>query len=248
MSDQPELTYNGIAIDLDEDRLVNLTAMWRAAGSNASQRPAQFARKSGREFIDSLAKNLNVPKRHIWNSSKGKHLGGVWAHWRIAVAYAEYLSPEFHHYVVGAFKEWAAEKANPDLKLDRAVEGYRRQGREEDWIKARLTGKAQRKVFTDTLRDHKVEGTGYGACTNALYGPTLGRNAKQLREEKKLVAKSESTRNSLSTLELITVLFAETCATKMIEKRDAQGNRECVGCCREAGSAAFEAINKLGIA
>lgn len=247
LSDQPELNYNGVEIELNESRLVNLTAMWRAAGGTDGQRPAQFARRAGKEFIDDLARNLNVAKCHIWNSSHGKHLGSVWAHWQIAVAYAKYLSPEFHRYVNEAFREWSQEKADPGLKLDRAIEGYRKQGKSEKWIKARLAGKIHRKEFTDTLQDHGVEGAGYGQCTDALYVPMLGRSAKQIREEKKLAKKSAATRDNLTAAELGAILFAEICATEMIDRRDVYGNRECVGCCKEAGSAAFEAIDKLGL-
>jgi hypothetical protein len=43
-----------------------------------------------------LAESLNVGISHLWNSEPGRHNGATWAHWQIGLAYAKYLSPEFH--------------------------------------------------------------------------------------------------------------------------------------------------------
>jgi OsmC subfamily peroxiredoxin len=76
-------------------------------------------------FIDALARSLNLAKNEVWKSKRGKHLAGTWAHWQVALAYAKYLSHEFHHFVNEAFREWAEEQANPDLKVERAAQAYR---------------------------------------------------------------------------------------------------------------------------
>jgi len=39
--------------------------MWRAAGGDASKRPADWARKEGAPFIEFIAENLNMPMEHI---------------------------------------------------------------------------------------------------------------------------------------------------------------------------------------
>ena len=50
---------------------------------------------SGRQFIDFVAKSLNTEASRIYKTTRGKH-GGTYAHWKIALAYAQYLSHELH--------------------------------------------------------------------------------------------------------------------------------------------------------
>lgn len=88
------LEYNGAAIRIDDDKL-NLTDMWRAAGSPENREPYNWARKEGTAFIDAVAMNLNLPDSQVLTSTRGKN-GGTTAHWQIGLAYAKYLSPEFH--------------------------------------------------------------------------------------------------------------------------------------------------------
>jgi KilA-N domain len=90
-----KLTYNGTDIR-DRDEILCLTDMWKAAGSHEEQRPAQWARHTeGRVFIEYVAASLNLTAEQVYNVSRGRH-GGTWAHWQISLAYAKYLSPEFH--------------------------------------------------------------------------------------------------------------------------------------------------------
>ncbi len=75
--------------------MLSLTDMWEAAGSDPSKRPADWARKEGAEFIAHMEAVLNMPVGHIIRAQRGRN-GGTWAHWQIGLAYAKYLSPEFH--------------------------------------------------------------------------------------------------------------------------------------------------------
>lgn len=88
------LIYNGTRIG-ERNEMLSLTDCWRASGESEHKRPAQWERKEGAPFIAFIAERLNVPVGHIWGSEQGRH-GGTWAHWQIAMAYAMYLSPEFH--------------------------------------------------------------------------------------------------------------------------------------------------------
>jgi hypothetical protein len=47
------------------------------------------------EFIEKLTKKLNVVQDHILTGERGRN-GGSYAHWQIFLAYAKYLSPDFH--------------------------------------------------------------------------------------------------------------------------------------------------------
>lgn len=88
------LDYNGSVIRIDDDKL-NLTDMWRAAGSPENREPYNWARKEGAAFIEAVSLNLNLPDSQVLTSTRGKN-GGTTAHWQIGLAYAKYLSPEFH--------------------------------------------------------------------------------------------------------------------------------------------------------
>jgi hypothetical protein len=94
---QPEtvqsLTYQGHPIAL-RGEMLNLTDMWRAAGSNPFKRPADWARKDGADFILHVGDILNMPQGHI-KTERGRG-GATLAHWQIGLAYAKCLSPEFH--------------------------------------------------------------------------------------------------------------------------------------------------------
>ncbi|ALJ98237.1 antirepressor KilA [Brucella phage BiPBO1] len=88
------LVYNGHGITVKAETL-SLTDMWKAAGEPEGKRPANWQRKEGAPFIEAVSLSLNVPVGHIIKTQRGKG-GATLAHWQIALAYAKYLSPEFH--------------------------------------------------------------------------------------------------------------------------------------------------------
>ncbi|RCL00946.1 MAG: hypothetical protein JSC189_001039 [Candidatus Tokpelaia sp. JSC189] len=58
----PALTYNGLLIHEKGEKLC-LTDMWRAAGSNETQRPNDWLNQEGtKTFVEYLAENLNASK------------------------------------------------------------------------------------------------------------------------------------------------------------------------------------------
>lgn len=90
------LTLNGQAIR-DRGEMLSLTDMWKAAGSDPSKRPVDWARKEGSSFIEYMKAVLEVPHGHFQTTKGGRGVGGsTFAHWQIAIAYAKYLSNEFH--------------------------------------------------------------------------------------------------------------------------------------------------------
>ena len=88
------LTFNGVAIR-DAGEMLSLTDMWKAAGSEEAKRPANWARKKGSPFIETVALAGNMPEGHILRATRGRD-GMTSANWQVALAYAKYLSPEFH--------------------------------------------------------------------------------------------------------------------------------------------------------
>jgi hypothetical protein len=92
---ESRLTYNGRPIR-ERGEMLSLTDMWRAAGGSDSQRPSKWLEIDGTDvFVNHISSLLNVPVGDIIQSERGRN-GGTWAHWQIGMAYAKYLSPEFH--------------------------------------------------------------------------------------------------------------------------------------------------------
>jgi hypothetical protein len=108
------VVYEGFEINIKDKELVNLTRAWKAIGSPDNKDPRQWKRKGGREFIETLSKKLNVPSEHIYTTVRGKR-GGTYAHWQIFLAYAKYLSPDFHIWANQVVKERFEEIVDPDL-------------------------------------------------------------------------------------------------------------------------------------
>jgi len=128
--------------------------------------------------------------------------------------------------------------ASPELAgdiIDRATpEDLRR-------IEKRLQGKKIRVAFTHVLQDHGVqEGGQFGACTNAIYRPLLGADAKTLRDQRGLV-KKDNVRDSMTDVELAAVMLAESLATQEIESNNRQGFYQC----RDATSNAASRVKRV---
>lgn len=87
------LVYNGEVIR-DRNEMLSLTDMWKAAGADPSKRPVEWLRSKGaRSFIEVLSEM--VGKSHLFDIGTGRN-ARTFAHWQIALAYAKYLSPDFH--------------------------------------------------------------------------------------------------------------------------------------------------------
>lgn len=91
------LIYNGTQIR-DRGEFLNLTDMWKAAGSPPGRAPSDWlALESAKEFVGYVSATLpdNAGNPGIIEAVRGRN-GGTMAHWQIGMAYAKYLSPEFH--------------------------------------------------------------------------------------------------------------------------------------------------------
>ena len=77
--------------------MLSLADMWRAAKSDPSKQPAIWRRSvAAAEFVDYVSVTLSIYQGDIFRTDVGGTNPGTWAHWHIAMAYAKYLSPEFH--------------------------------------------------------------------------------------------------------------------------------------------------------
>ena len=121
------LSYQGRPIRL-RGTMLNLTDMWRAAGRPENRRPidwlvleetARFRAHAQTHWTEPdgpVSQNIiqddiiRLDPDGFVATVRGRH-GGTWAHWQLALAYARYLSPEFHLWcntVVRAAMEWPA--------------------------------------------------------------------------------------------------------------------------------------------
>lgn len=90
------LLYQGKIIH-ERDEMLSLTDMWRAAGGNDSKRPADWLNQSAtKEFVSYMESTASDNGSELIQALNENGTWNTWAHWQIAMAYAKYLSPEFH--------------------------------------------------------------------------------------------------------------------------------------------------------
>ncbi|MFG1283406.1 KilA-N domain-containing protein [Xanthobacter autotrophicus] len=117
----PALVFNGVEIHARNEMLC-LTDMWKAQGSDPARQAANWlASAEARNFIEAL-NDLNPGNSGVM-AKKGKN-GGTYAHWQIGLAYAKYLSPEFHMWCNTVVRERMEGKPQHNvLVLDEAAKG-----------------------------------------------------------------------------------------------------------------------------
>lgn len=115
----PALVFNGVEIH-DRSEMLCLTDMWAAAGSDDTRRPSDWlALATTKEFVALVDASFNAGNPGIM-TKKGKN-GGTYAHWQIGLAYAKYLSPEFHMWCNTVVRERMEGKpASASFMLDEA--------------------------------------------------------------------------------------------------------------------------------
>ncbi|MFY9293363.1 MAG: KilA-N domain-containing protein [Methylorubrum rhodinum] len=131
----PALVYKGEIIH-ERHEMLSLTDMWKAEGADPSRKPAEWARSAdAKRFIEYVGLTLNVGNSHLLKGASGRG-GSTLAHWQVALAYAKYLSPEFHMWCNTVVRE-RMEGAPPAALSSEVVELIRR----TDGIARMLSGK-----------------------------------------------------------------------------------------------------------
>jgi hypothetical protein len=232
-------SHNGITVFLEDD-FISLTRLWEMSGSPQEQRPNDWKvlPETDKLITQMLAEQglQNTEKSGIIKSKRGRG-GGTFAHWKLALDYAGYLSPALKSKFYDWIKERIEEESNPDLAYergrDRAVRKWKQQGKDDKWIQQRLDGIENRIEFTDTLREHGVNKPfQFGVCTNKIYEPVLGGTAKEIKEQRSLVR----VRDGLSQVELMAVGLAEALASEKMKKEQARGFKPCRDACEDSGN------------
>ena len=150
------------------------------------------------------------------------------------------------------FKMWLAEVGkerideiiDPELTIDRALEGYARKGYSREWINQRLQAIQVRKELTDTWQDHGVKaGNEYAILTNEISKAWSGMTTREYKDFKGL--KKENLRDNMSTTELILNMLAETATKDIAEATNSQGLDENKQVAQDGGSIAGDARKSI---
>lgn len=150
------------------------------------------------------------------------------------------------------FKMWLAEVGkerideiiDPELTIDRALEGYARKGYSREWINQRLQAIHVRKELTDTWQDHGVKaGNEYAILTNEISKAWSGMTTREYKDFKGL--KKENLRDNMSTTELILNMLAETATKDIAEATNPQGLDENKQVAQDGGSIAGDARKSI---
>ena len=150
------------------------------------------------------------------------------------------------------FKMWLAEVGkerideiiDPELTIDRALEGYARKGYSREWINQRLQVIQVRKELTDTWQDHGVKGGNeYAILTNEISKAWSGMTTREYKDFKGL--KKENLRDNMSTTELILNMLAETATKDIAEATNPQGLDENKKVAQDGGSIAGDARKSI---
>lgn len=139
------------------------------------------------------------------------------------------------------FKLWFAQLGNerieeiqdPTKAIERAREFYRAQGRDDEWITARLNSKNIRDELTDEWDARGIEGREYAFLTAEISRGTFGMNPSDHKKLKGL--KKQSLRDHMSSAELVFTMLGELTTTQVARRDDAQGYDENKKAAREGG-------------
>lgn len=227
-----QLTYNGQTIRERADMLC-LTDMWKAAGSPPSKRPSHWARLP--QAVEFISKTLeNVGKSDVWAQRSGRG-GGVWAHWQIGMAYAQYLSTDFHQWCNAVVRAHMEQKPAPDT--------------------ARAALRAEtiqtRKDYASAAMAREVTRQGMSRATNAGYIGCFGKDTAALRRE--LGVKGKKTpRDKMSRVQLAQVRLYEELSVEDFDALNARGDDQCAAItannARHVANAVSDARSNRGIA
>ena len=150
------------------------------------------------------------------------------------------------------FKMWLAEVGkerideiiDPELTIDRALEGYAKKGYSREWINQRLQAIQVRKELTDTWQDHGVKaGNEYAILTSEISKAWSGMTTREYKDFKGL--KKENLRDNMSTTELILNMLAETATKDIAEATNPQGLDENKQVAQDGGSIAGDARKSI---
>lgn len=238
-----ELIIWGTKIGEDADGNLNLTDIWRLAGS-PSTKPAPHWRQlpTTDEYIVAVAHNLRKSyvkgendKKSVIYSRSGRG-GGTFAHILVAIAYGEYLNPD----LAVEIRTTYLRVRTGDLTLVDEILAKADAARK--FQDTRDVSKLVRNRFETTLADHDA-GAYIGQCTNAIYNVLLGGTKKQIAFDRKVPA-NVAFRDALPLGELLQTVNTEYMASERIDDLNLRGRDPCVEASRRSARIVKEAFER----
>lgn len=138
----------------------------------------------------------------------------------------------FKRFMAKVAEERFAEELNPDLIIDRAMEGYRKINSKEGWAEERAKGRVTRNEATRVYVEHGVRGEDIGLLTSDSHKGMTGMSVKQ---HKKMLGIKDTPRNHMTETELAATRLVELLGIDEIKAKDAQGTWACRKICLDAG-------------
>jgi hypothetical protein len=221
----PAFTVAGVPILIDGSEFLSLRCAWKAAGGRPADSPDRYFR-DGRctRFLISAAGRESVPQEKLYRRNPAD-APDIWAHWRVAFDYAAWISDRFKMEMQDAARAWLEERLDPGLKMDRAIEGMRRQGMTDEQIEDRLKGKVKRLGLTSTMKSFGAEKDTYIQVTELANVAVTGMTARQIKEARN----TSETRNSFEKIEHKGMDLFETATEQGIRTHGAVGHVAQVG-------------------
>ena len=240
-----ELQVRGRTVRSDENGLVCLTDIWKAAGFSVNQKPGQWqGHDSTKRLMIALldrigAENPNSKKISIKTIYCAKGAAGTFAHPVLACAYAGYLSPKLE---VEVREVWLRYRAGDAGLADEILEKASPEANE--WAGVRALTRATRNKHVAILAEHGVKAPiDFANITNETYLALFDKRAKTLKAERGLT-KNESLRDKMEQSDLIYVMAAENLANERIDQTNPQGPTPCQIAVRRSAQHIREAIEK----
>lgn len=121
------------------------------------------------------------------------------------------------------FKLWLANLGNerineifdPEIAVNRAIEYYKKQGYDDNWIKARLTGTIDRHKLTDAWKESGInKHQEYAILTNEIYKTWSGMKASEYKQFKGL--RKESLRDNMTDIEVLLTDLGEVATRELV--------------------------------
>lgn len=223
-----QLKIRNRAIRTDENGRICLNDIWASGDFSASRKSQDWWRLPATKALAEALLERQGKSRPFSNAdftevyyAIGKPGGGTFAHPILACAYAGYLSPGLEVEVREVWLRYrAGDPTLADEVLDRATPEANL------WVASRAEARAIRSGYTETLKNHDVQGRGYMDCTNEAYLKLFDAPAWRIRQQRGL-PKGSNLRDKMDIVELQAIKLTEALATQRITVEDSRGNAEC---------------------
>jgi len=147
-------------------------------------------------------------------------------------------------YLAMAGAERIKDTAQPSRLVDRAINTYRDQGRDDEWIDGRLQNISARNELTDEWKERGAEGVKAAPITQEMHKEMLGHTPAEHRRLKRL-GNSHELRDQFDGLELAITTLGERAAKTIVVERDSKTFADTKTASIDGAKIAGEAARKI---